>query len=73
MTMQREAFLLRCVAFIFAAQFLIYLAGAASCIYMGLRLQQRVCADFDANLQRTFETALTATLALLGAGRARRD
>lgn len=62
----KDAFLLRLLGWVFLAQFLIYLAGAASCIYVGLRLERQVCADFDSNLQRTFDTATATVLALLG-------
>ena len=64
--MRREAFLLRCLAALFAVQFLIYLAGAGACIYVGLRDTRSVCQEFDQNLQRSFETALATVLALLG-------
>ena len=64
--MNREAFLLRLVAAVFAAQLCIYAAGAGACVYAGLAWRQKVCADFDANLSRTFETATATLLALLG-------
>ena len=69
----KDAFLLRLLGWVFLAQFAIYLAGAASCIYIGLRLERAVCADFDANLQRTFESATATVLALLGGSAIRRD
>ena len=62
----KEAFLVKLLAWVFVAQFAIYLAGAASCIYAGLRFQRSVCQGFDANLQRTFDTATATVLALLG-------
>jgi hypothetical protein len=64
--------LLRLLAWVFAIQFAIYGAGAAACIYAGLVYRKAACADFDANLQRTFETATGTVLALLG-GKAMSD
>ena len=63
------AALLRLLAWVFAVQFAIYGAGAAACIYVGLVYRKAACQNFDANLQRTFETATATVLALLG-GRA---
>jgi hypothetical protein len=71
--MRREEFLLRCLAAIFAAQFVIYLAGAGACIYVGVSRNASVCKGFDQNLQRTFETALATVLALMGGNAMRRD
>jgi hypothetical protein len=64
-----SAGLLKLLAWVFAVQFAIYGAGAAACIYVGLVYRKPACQDFDANLQRTFETATATVLALLG-GRA---
>lgn len=58
--------LLKLLAWVFAVQFAIYGAGAAACIYVGLVYRKDACANFDANLQRTFETATATVLALLG-------
>jgi hypothetical protein len=71
--MNREGFLLRCLAAIFAAQFVIYLAGAGACIYVGISRTASVCEGFDQNLQRTFETALATVLALMGGSAIRKD
>jgi hypothetical protein len=60
------AALLRLLAWVFAVQFAIYGAGAAACIYVGLVYRKAACQNFDANLQRTFETATATVLALLG-------
>lgn len=60
-----QSFLLRLLAAIMATQLAIYASGAVACIYMGVRLEKAVCADFDGNLQRTFETATATILALL--------
>ena len=65
----RDALLLRLLAAVFAVQFAIYLIGAGSCIYVGVTgvtRQEVVCEGFDANLQRTFESALHTILALMG-------
>jgi hypothetical protein len=62
----RDGLLLRLLAAVFAAQFGIYVIGAGSCIYVGVMRQQAVCQGFDANLQRTFETAMNTILALMG-------
>ena len=61
-----SAALLKLLAWVFAVQFAIYGAGAAACIYAGLVYRKAACEDFDANLQRTFETATATVLALLG-------
>lgn len=58
--------LLKLLAWVFAVQFAIYGAGAAACIYVGLIYRKAACQNFDANLQRTFETATATVLALLG-------
>lgn len=60
------AALLKLLAWVFAVQFAIYGAGAAACIYVGLVYRKPACQNFDANLQRTFETATATVLALLG-------
>jgi hypothetical protein len=65
--------LLRLLTWVFAFQFAIYGAGAAACIYAGLVYRRDACADFDANLQRTFETATATVLALLGGNTLNRD
>ena len=63
----REKFLLRAVAGIFLAQFGLYAAGLGVCFHLGRQLLQRpACASYPENLQRTFETALSTALALLG-------
>ncbi len=71
--MNREVFLLRCLAAIFAAQFFIYLVAAAACIYAGIKRDAPACDGFDESLQRTFETALATVLALLGGKAMGRD
>lgn len=65
--------LLRLLTWVFAIQFAIYGAGAAACIYAGLVYRRDACANFDANLQRTFETATATVLALLGGNTLNRD
>jgi hypothetical protein len=63
----REKFLLRAVAGIFIAQFSLYAAGMGACFHLGLQqLPRAACPNYLDHLQRTFETALGTTLALLG-------
>ena len=71
--MNREAFLLRCMAAIFAIQFFIYTVGAAACIYLAIKRDTPACGDLDRSLQRTFETALATVLALMGGKAMGRD
>ena len=67
MGFQRERFLLRAIAGLFAVQFLIFLIGLAACIEQNQRSSTGpVCSNYGEHLQRTFETALATTLALLG-------
>lgn len=66
MSANRITFLLHLLAGIFAVQLAIYTAGAVSCIYVGLRTQKAVCKEYDENLQRATESAITTVLALLG-------
>ena len=69
MGFQKDRFLLRSVAVIFAVQFLIFLIGLAACIEQNQRSSTGpVCSNYGEHLQRTFETALATTLALLGGG-----
>lgn len=64
--MSRETLLLRCLAGVFAVQFTIYAVGAGACVYIGITERRAVCAEFDENLQRTFDSAQATILALLG-------
>ena len=74
MSFQRERFLLRAIAAIFAVQFLIFLVGLAACIEQNQRSSTGpVCSNYGEHLQRSFETALATSLALLGGSRLSSD
>ena len=70
---QRERFLLRAIAGLFAVQFLIFLIGLAACIEQSRRSTGPVCSNYGEHLQRSFETALATSLALLGGSRLSSD
>jgi hypothetical protein len=62
-----RAFLLRCLAGIFAFQALVYLAGVIACVYLVVGVPEvRDCPGLRDDLAKTFELAMSTVLALLG-------
>lgn len=65
--MNYRAFLLRCLAGIFAFQALVYLAGVIACLYLVASVAEvRDCPGLREDLAKTFEMAIATVLALLG-------
>ena len=68
----RERFLLGCLAGIFLAQFILYGVGVGLCAHLldqrYAQLRSKGCPEILSRLNDAFESAINATLALLGAG-----
>ncbi len=72
MVVQRERFLLRCIAAVIGVRLLAALAVVLLCLG-GWSASRRVCADAGDALEAVFETALATALALLSAVGQRRQ
>ena len=66
----RERFLLGCLAGIFLAQFILYGVGVGLCAHLldqrYAQLRSKGCPEILGRLNDAFESAINATLALLG-------
>ena len=66
----RERFLLGCLAGIFLAQFILYGVGVGLCAHLldqrYAQLRSKACPEILSRLNDAFESAINATLALLG-------
>jgi len=69
-----ERFLLGCLAGIFLAQFILYGVGVGLCAHLldqrYAQLRSKGCPEILNRLNDSFESAINATLALLGGARA---